>query len=238
MAGTGDIELGVVVPPSDLVLVDEPVSCPPNASLLQSTDCCGQASDYDKQGVTISWRNINYVVKFAPTWRFWKREKKTILSNLNGLVPPGKLLAIMGPSGCGTYTIAPHISVRASVSTNPTSVHEQTGKSTYVPDSGVNPSTPHEIFLPSNWEDICSNSLRFCWTFPCLCSPSCLLCRFLDVVAGRMVCSPWTEQTHLRRLSLTRDNCWWRRASTRVSREKYLLTADHVRATTRVSSDT
>ncbi|XP_075247722.1 uncharacterized protein LOC142340861 isoform X2 [Convolutriloba macropyga] len=47
---------------------------------------------------SLAWENLSFTVKS-------KGAPKALLSELNGLVPPGSTLAIMGPSGCGKTTL-------------------------------------------------------------------------------------------------------------------------------------
>ena len=49
----------------------------------------------DREGVTLSWRKLNYVVDVD-------KEKKQVLWDLNGQAKPGELLAILGGSGAGS----------------------------------------------------------------------------------------------------------------------------------------
>lgn len=46
--------------------------------------------------VTIQWRALSYTV---PVGRGKKRTTKTVLDAMNGHVEPGRLLAVMGPTG-------------------------------------------------------------------------------------------------------------------------------------------
>lgn len=48
--------------------------------------------------VTLEWRGLSYQVQ---TGRWRKRSSKTILQDCSAAVAPGRLLAVMGPTGCG-----------------------------------------------------------------------------------------------------------------------------------------
>ena len=75
---------------------------------LAKGNCCKpEARDGDiPAGVTLSWKDINYSVQLQSslfsrlTCKGAPKQKK-ILDNVSGVAPPGKLIAIMGPSGCG-----------------------------------------------------------------------------------------------------------------------------------------
>ena len=75
------------------------------ASLLIDSGC-ENCDEINTQGVTISWRNINFEVELG--FGVWKcrtnNKKKTLLNNLTGMVPSGRVVAIMGPSGSGKTT--------------------------------------------------------------------------------------------------------------------------------------
>lgn len=79
---------------------------------LSKGDCCqpGARESDVPAGVTLSWKDINYSVQLQSsivsrlTCKGAPEEKK-ILDNISGVAPPGKLIAIMGPSGCGKVWI-------------------------------------------------------------------------------------------------------------------------------------
>ena len=84
---------------------EEALNVEEDCNLISS--CCKSGDDdLTKAGVTLSWKNVNYVVESG--YGFWKckirKQKKKLLSNLSGVVPPGRVIAIMGPSGSGKTT--------------------------------------------------------------------------------------------------------------------------------------
>jgi len=52
--------------------------------------------------ITIEWKNLTYIV---PVGKGKKMTSKTILEDLNGQVPAGRLLAVMGPTGSGKTSL-------------------------------------------------------------------------------------------------------------------------------------
>lgn len=52
--------------------------------------------------VTVEWQNLSYRIQIG---RRKDRTTKTILDDLSGQIPPGRLLAIMGPTGCGKTSL-------------------------------------------------------------------------------------------------------------------------------------
>lgn len=76
-------------------------SCHPS---LASSSCVYSRLPYSLQiiEVTIEWHNLTYSV---PIGRGKKRTERTILDNLSAQVPPGRLVAIMGPTGCGKTSL-------------------------------------------------------------------------------------------------------------------------------------
>lgn len=52
--------------------------------------------------VHVEWRDLTYTV---PVGRRKNRTNRTILSNLSASVPAGRLLAVMGPTGCGKTSL-------------------------------------------------------------------------------------------------------------------------------------
>ena len=52
--------------------------------------------------ITIEWKDLTYLVNVG---RGKKKSAKTILDSLSGQVPPGRLLAVMGPTGCGKTSL-------------------------------------------------------------------------------------------------------------------------------------
>lgn len=62
--------------------------------------------------ITLEWKNLTYVV---PVGRGKNRVEKTILHGLSAQVPPGRLLAVMGPTGCGKTSLVNALAGRLQV---------------------------------------------------------------------------------------------------------------------------
>ena len=58
--------------------------------------------------ITLTWEDISFSVKVAtrrcPPWSQQKK-KKVILQDINGIVKPGQMLAIMGSTGAGKSSL-------------------------------------------------------------------------------------------------------------------------------------
>jgi len=52
--------------------------------------------------VTLEWKDLTYTVQIG---HGKKRSTRTILENLTSQVPPGRLVAVMGPTGCGKTSL-------------------------------------------------------------------------------------------------------------------------------------
>lgn len=59
--------------------------------------------DCDDRDFTISWHNLDYVIKSK--WYKLANQRKLILNNLSGSFKSGELSAILGPSGAGKSTL-------------------------------------------------------------------------------------------------------------------------------------
>lgn len=62
--------------------------------------------------VALEWRDLTYSI---PVGRKKSRSIKTILSRLSSHVPPGRLVAIMGPTGCGKTSLVNALAGRLPV---------------------------------------------------------------------------------------------------------------------------
>lgn len=61
--------------------------------------------------ITITWENLNYWVEVSKRG-FGPKPRKQILKNLNGIVRPGQLLAIMGSTGAGKSSLLDALAMR------------------------------------------------------------------------------------------------------------------------------
>lgn len=55
--------------------------------------------------VSITWNNLTYTVPVRVGRQLRKRGTKVVLDGVSGHVPPERLLAIMGPTGCGKTSV-------------------------------------------------------------------------------------------------------------------------------------
>ncbi|THV02339.1 ABC transporter [Dendrothele bispora CBS 962.96] len=67
-------------------------------------------------GVAVEWKNVSYIVAGSDTWGRRRsknvNDDKVILDSVSGLVLPGQMMAILGPSGAGKTTLVEILSGR------------------------------------------------------------------------------------------------------------------------------
>ena len=68
-------------------------------SLVSDCTLCPVGVD-NAEGVVFEWKNITFKVRlgFGIGRLRYKSKTKYILQDISGMVPPGKMLAVMGPS--------------------------------------------------------------------------------------------------------------------------------------------
>lgn len=59
-----------------------------NVNYVQKGSDFGQSGNHGQSGLQLCFQNINFAIK-----------DKQILTNVSGIAKPGKVLAVMGPSG-------------------------------------------------------------------------------------------------------------------------------------------
>ncbi|KAI7840285.1 hypothetical protein COHA_006067 [Chlorella ohadii] len=69
---------------------------------LEAAAAADGAANRQAIRVTLEWRDLRYSV---PVGRRRQRTSRTILEGLSAVLPPGRLLAIMGPTGCGKSSL-------------------------------------------------------------------------------------------------------------------------------------
>ncbi len=94
---------------SDVSIPDSPVEVPPTPIETK------QDKASRRPPILLEWKDITFKVpvKAAPPpdlpkaqalkWKLFRKQEKVILHPMSGYVAPGHVLAIMGPSGAGTF---------------------------------------------------------------------------------------------------------------------------------------
>ena len=69
------------------------------ASRTPRNSNAGGSTQTEEGGICLTWKDLWVTVSMG------KKRSRSILQGLTGYAKPGQLLAIMGPSGCGTSTL-------------------------------------------------------------------------------------------------------------------------------------
>lgn len=62
--------------------------------------------NHEQDAISLSWSDVRYTVTTKRLFGLRKDKHKTILNGVSGLVKPGELLALMGPSGTTSFSLS------------------------------------------------------------------------------------------------------------------------------------